>query len=107
MYSQGKMYWMTTFAILWDYQLALEAWASLILPKNYENSKSITAPIVNSIIGQSRVSPPEIKKAQVNEKNHTRNLRIKSTESDRSFYWERSFNMAYRASVVWLWVQPT
>jgi hypothetical protein len=41
----------------------------------YENSRSITVPIVNVIIDQSRVSPPEIKKAEINAKNHTHNVR--------------------------------
>ena len=35
----------------------------------YENSRSITAPIVNVIIDQSTVSPPEIKLADINAKN--------------------------------------
>jgi hypothetical protein len=39
--SQGKMYLMTTFAILWDYQIALVAWASLILPKKAPLSMKI------------------------------------------------------------------
>jgi hypothetical protein len=55
----------------------------------YENSKSITAPIVNIIIDQSRVSPPEIKKAQINEKNHTRNLRRRHEKAEANLIAER------------------
>jgi hypothetical protein len=55
----------------------------------YKNSKSITAPIVNIIIYQSRVSPPEIKKAQINEKNHTRNLRRRHEKAEANLIAER------------------
>ena len=55
----------------------------------YENSKLITAPIVNIIIDQSRVSPPEIKKAQINEKNHTRNLRRRHEKAEANLIAER------------------
>ena len=41
----------------------------------YENSKSITTPLVNAILDQARVCPPEITKAQINAKNYLHNLR--------------------------------
>ena len=55
----------------------------------YENSKLITAPIVNIIIDQSRVSPPEIKKAQINEKNHTCNLQRRHEKAEANLIAER------------------
>ena len=41
----------------------------------YENSKSITTPLVNVIIDQARVCPSETTKAQINAKNQLRNSR--------------------------------
>jgi hypothetical protein len=55
----------------------------------YENSKLITTPIVNIIIDQTRVSPPEIKKAQISEKNHTCNLRRRHEKTEANLIAER------------------
>ena len=41
----------------------------------YENSKSITTPLVNVIIDEARVCPSESTKAQINAKNQLRNSR--------------------------------
>ena len=63
----------------------------------YENSKSITVPIVNIIIDQSRVSPAEIKKAQISAKNHTRNVQRRHEKAEANLITERLLPNLQRA----------
>ena len=48
----------------------------------YENSKSITTLLVNIILDQARVCPPEITKAQINAKNYLHNSRSQHERID-------------------------
>ena len=70
----------------------------------YENSKSITAPLVNIILDQARVCLPEITKAQINAKNYLHNPRSQHERIDASQIIDKLppdlHRLAYYASVV-------